>query len=83
MSQRLALRRKATAAAARMLRKATWTKFLLVNPQVVAAVVAGSLTLIGTVAAQVMGRRATYRDTKTALELQSQNLGISSGSSAS
>ena len=43
------------------------------SPQVVAAITAASvgvLTLIGTLAAQYFGRRATSRDTQRALEEQ-------------
>jgi hypothetical protein len=60
----------ASTAAARVLCKATWTKFLHVNPQVIAAIIAGSLTLIGTLAAQIFGRRATGRD----IEQQTRDL---------
>jgi uncharacterized protein YjbI with pentapeptide repeats len=52
-------------------RAATCTKFRLVSPQVVAAVIAASisfLTLVGTLAAQYFGRRATSRDTEKALD---------------
>ena len=47
------------------------------SPQVEAAIIAGSfgvLTLIGTLAAQVLGRRATSRDTQKALEEQRKQL---------
>jgi hypothetical protein len=47
------------------------------DPQVVAAVIAASvsvLTLIGTLAAQYFGRRATSRDTQKALEEQGKQL---------
>jgi uncharacterized protein YjbI with pentapeptide repeats len=47
------------------------------SPQVVAAVIAASvsfLTLIGTLAAQYFGRRATSRDTQKALEEQGKQL---------
>jgi uncharacterized protein YjbI with pentapeptide repeats len=47
------------------------------NPQVVAAIIAASvsfLTLIGTLAAQYFGRRATSRDTQKALEEQGKQL---------
>ena len=47
------------------------TKFRVVDPQVVAAVIAASvsfLTLIGTLAAQYLGRRATSRDTGKTLD---------------
>jgi uncharacterized protein YjbI with pentapeptide repeats len=49
------------------------------NPQVVAAVIAASvsfLTLIGTLIAQYLGRRATKRDTETTLAQQSEQLEI-------
>jgi uncharacterized protein YjbI with pentapeptide repeats len=47
------------------------------DPQVVAAIIAASvsgLTLIGTLAAQYFGRRATSRDTQEALEEQGKQL---------
>ena len=47
------------------------------NPQVVAATIAASvsvLTLIGTLAAQYFGRRATSRDTEKTLEEQGKHL---------
>ena len=47
------------------------------SPQVTAAVIAASvsfLTLIGTLAAQYFGRRATSRDTQNALQAQSKQL---------
>src|SRR5215831_13951339 len=47
------------------------------NAQVVAAIIAASvsvLTLIGTLAAQYVGRRATSRDTQQALEEQRKQL---------
>jgi hypothetical protein len=47
------------------------------SPQVTAAIIAASvsfLTLIGTLAAQYFGRRATSRDTQQALEEQSKQL---------
>jgi uncharacterized protein YjbI with pentapeptide repeats len=47
------------------------------SPQVVAAIIAASvsfLTLIGTLAAQYFGRRATSRDTERALEEQGKHL---------
>jgi len=47
------------------------------NPQVVAAIIAAGvsfLTLIGTLAAQYLGRRATSRDTQKALEEQGKQL---------
>lgn len=47
------------------------------NPEVTAAIIASSvsvLTLIGTLAAQYFGRRATIRDTKEALEEQRKQL---------
>ena len=50
---------------------------LVMNPSVTAAVIAASvsfLTLIGTLAAQYFGRRATSRDTEKTLGAQSQQL---------
>ncbi len=47
------------------------------SPEVIAAIIAASvsaLTLIGTLAAQYFGRRATSRDTREALEEQSKQL---------
>jgi Pentapeptide repeats (9 copies) len=47
------------------------------NPEVIAAIIAASvsvLTLIGTLAAQYFGRRATSRDTQQALEEQRKQL---------
>jgi uncharacterized protein YjbI with pentapeptide repeats len=47
------------------------------NPQVVAAVIAAGvsgLTLVGTLAAQSLGRRATRRDTEKTLEKQREHL---------
>jgi len=47
------------------------------NPQVVAAIIAAAvsaLTLIGTLAAQYFGRRATSRDTEKTLEEQRKHL---------
>jgi uncharacterized protein YjbI with pentapeptide repeats len=44
------------------------------SPQVVAAIIAGALTVIGTLAAQYFGRRATSRDTQKALEEQGKQL---------
>src|SRR5215470_5330798 len=47
------------------------------SPQVTAAIIAASvgvLTLIGTLAAQYLGRRATSRDTQQALEEQRKQL---------
>jgi hypothetical protein len=47
------------------------TRFRLMSPQVVAAVIAASaslLTLFGTLAAQYFGRRATSRDTEKTLD---------------
>jgi uncharacterized protein YjbI with pentapeptide repeats len=47
------------------------------SPQVTAAIIAASvsaLTLIGTLAAQYLGRRATSRDTQKALDQQSNHL---------
>ena len=47
------------------------------SPQVAAAVIAASvsfLTLVGTLAAQYFGRRATSRDTKKAFEEQGKQL---------
>jgi hypothetical protein len=47
------------------------------SPQVAAAIIAASvsfLTLIGTLAAQYLGRRATGRDTGTTLEEQRKHL---------
>jgi hypothetical protein len=47
------------------------------NPEVTAAIIAASvsfLTLIGTLAAQYFGRRATSRDTQKALEEQGKQL---------
>ena len=44
------------------------------DPQVVAAVVAGALTVTGTLAAQYLGRRATNRDTENTLEEQRKHL---------
>ena len=47
------------------------------SPAVVAAIIAASasiLTLIGTLAAQYFGRRATSRDTEKTLEAQSKQL---------
>ena len=47
------------------------------SPQVVAAIIAASvsvLTLIGTLAAQYFGRRATSRDTQEALKEQRKQL---------
>jgi hypothetical protein len=47
------------------------------NPTVVAAIIAASvsvLTLVGTLAAQYFGRRATSRDTRRALEEQGKQL---------
>jgi hypothetical protein len=47
------------------------------SPEVTAAIVAASvsfLTLIGTLAAQYFGRRATERDTKEAFEEQRKQL---------
>ncbi len=47
------------------------------NPEVIAAIIAASvstLTLIGTLAAQYFGRRATSRDTQEALEEQRKQL---------
>src|SRR6516164_8137445 len=38
------------------------------SPQVVAAIIAGALTVIGTLAAQIYGRRATSRDTRATLD---------------
>ena len=50
------------------------TKFPLMNATVVAAIVAGGLTLIGTIAAQILGRNATNRATQAALERQTSEL---------
>src|SRR5690348_9419739 len=47
------------------------TRFRIVDPQVVAAIIAASvsfLTLVGTVVAQILGRRGTSRDTEKALD---------------
>lgn len=47
------------------------------SPQVIAAIIAASvsiLTLIGTLAVQYFGRRATSRDTEKTLGAQSQQL---------
>src|SRR6266436_6689369 len=47
------------------------------TPQIVAAIIAASvsfLTLIGTLAAQYYGRRATSRDTERTLEQQGKQL---------
>jgi hypothetical protein len=47
------------------------------NPEVIAAIIAGSvsvLTFVGTLAAQVLGRRATSKDTETTLKEQSKQL---------
>jgi hypothetical protein len=47
------------------------------SPEVVAAIIAASvsfLTLIGTLVAQYLGRRATSRDTQKALDLQREQL---------
>jgi uncharacterized protein YjbI with pentapeptide repeats len=47
------------------------------NPEVIAAIIAAAvsvLTLIGTLAAQYFGRRATSRDTQEALEVQGKQL---------
>src|SRR5215813_5697982 len=44
------------------------------NAQVVAAIIAGALTVIGTLAAQIYGRRATSRDTQKALDEQGKQL---------
>jgi uncharacterized protein YjbI with pentapeptide repeats len=49
------------------------------NPQVVAAVIAAGvsgLTLVGTLAAQSLGRRATRRDTEKTLEKQREHLDL-------
>ena len=49
----------------------------LMNPQVVAAIIAASvsaLTLVGTLAAQYFGRRATSRDTEKSFEEQGKQL---------
>jgi hypothetical protein len=47
---------------------------LLMSPQVIAAVIAGALTVIGTLAAQYLGRRATSRDTEKTLQEQREHL---------
>jgi uncharacterized protein YjbI with pentapeptide repeats len=47
---------------------------LLVDPQVIAAVVAGALTVTGTLAAQHFGRRATSKDTEKTLNEQREQL---------
>jgi hypothetical protein len=44
------------------------------NPEVVAAIIVGVLTLVGTLAAQYFGRRATSRDTQEALQEQRKQL---------
>jgi len=44
------------------------------SSEVTAAIIAGSLTLIGTVAAQILGRRATSRDTQKTLAEQGKQL---------
>jgi uncharacterized protein YjbI with pentapeptide repeats len=44
------------------------------DPQVVAAIIAGALTVIGTLAAQYFGRRATSRDTEKTLDEQGKQL---------
>lgn len=48
------------------------------SPEVTAAIIAASvsfLTLIGTLAAQLLGRRATKQDTKEAFKEQREQLG--------
>ena len=47
---------------------------LLVDPQVIAAVVAGALTVIGTMAAQYFGRRAASKDAEKTLDEQREQL---------
>jgi galactokinase len=47
---------------------------LHVDPQVIAAVIAGALTVIGTLAAQYSGRRATSKDAEKALGQQREQL---------
>ena len=44
------------------------------SPQVVAAIIAGALTVIGTLAAQIYGRRVTGRDTEETLKAQGEQL---------
>jgi uncharacterized membrane-anchored protein YhcB (DUF1043 family) len=47
---------------------------LLVDPQVIAAVIAGALTVIGTLAAQYFGRRVTSKDAEKMLDEQREQL---------
>lgn len=47
---------------------------LLVDPQVIAAVIAGALTVIGTLAAQYFGRRAISKDAEKTLAEQREQL---------